>query len=197
MKKLRIPCMQCFPSNEEPIGSLLEKEIEDGGVYEIVCAKGHQSSVIVQNPKFEILINRGCLALLDEYPREAVFNFIAAIEEFHRFSIEIFLNHKEVKREEYNNTWSFLKNSSERQLGAFYLLYLQALKKVPPKFVEDKAAFRNKVIHKGCLPSLHESKKYAKESFNYLFSLMKEIRSNLRTDFDMVLGNYVTGLRRS
>ncbi len=72
--------------------------------------------------------------------------------------------------------WRLISNQSERQLGTFYITYLNEFKSVPPNFVEKYAAFRNKVIHKGYIPLHIEARQYAEEAFKYILNSLHELR---------------------
>lgn len=43
--------------------------LSDDGEYEVHCGKGHKSTVILDNVKFELLFEMGLNAIVDGYPR--------------------------------------------------------------------------------------------------------------------------------
>jgi hypothetical protein len=61
--------------------------------------------------------------------------------------------------------------NTERQLGAFYYLYLNHFKKTPPSLSGDDVKFRNDVTHKGKMPKYDKSTQYAKKVYEYISKL--------------------------
>ena len=123
------PCMQCFSEaiNRKLIPESVSYELlaSDTGVISFLCKKGHKNSVLIQESSFEILLEFAVENIVDQYYREAVFNFAAAQERCFEFFIELITLENKINDSEYSSIWKkILKNSSERQLGAFYLLYL-------------------------------------------------------------------------
>jgi len=122
--QLRLKCFECSPP---PAGQFVTVEIEDGGVYRLLCEAGHRSVHHLNNPKFEILFEMGLLAFSDGYSREAVATFAAAVEEFYRVFTNMVLAKHEFDR---NPKWYELKpfwklvSRAEPQLGAFAALYM-------------------------------------------------------------------------
>lgn len=174
--KLRISCPNCHEEDSNHIFNFVNVEINDDGVYNIKCNKGHRSIVLTHQPKFEILFDLGAMALLDGYPKEAVSSFAASLERFYEFCIEVILNSKGINYEQYLDTWKLVANQSERQLGAFYFLYLNEFGEVPIPFSNKQTAFRNKVIHKGYIPKYDEVVEYASSILEYIYSIGNNIR---------------------
>ncbi|WP_281888416.1 hypothetical protein [Paenibacillus sp. YYML68] len=83
--KLKLVCSIC--AREEEIQNLSETyvEVQEGSYYRVVCRKGHETTVFLQEEKFEILFEMGSMALLDGYPREAVSSFASSLERFYEF----------------------------------------------------------------------------------------------------------------
>lgn len=182
--KLEFQCMHCAEERHQrlteagkpisvPLQELVEKQIlvsiVDDNVYHFQCKKGHDNIVYLNNPKFEILYESGINALLDGYYAESVLTMTAALERVYEFFIEIMSYKNELDPGLYAKVFKLVSRQSERQLGAFYFLYANFLKKHPPKF--DLVEFRNKVIHKGVIPNLEDTEKYAR----HIFDLIKTI----------------------
>jgi hypothetical protein len=106
-------------------------ELNDNSVYKLICDKGHESIVFIQEQKFEILFEMGTMALLDGYTREAVSSIAAAIERFYEFCIQVFVINKGIDYEVFEKTWKLMKSQSERQIGALLvprqILFLKSL----------------------------------------------------------------------
>ena len=155
--RLLIPCMECFKLLGEPDPWFAHVEFLDGGRYELECRHGHRSVAILQEAKYEVLFEIAVNAVGDGYYREAVTSFAATLERFYEFAIGVLLEDGKVQRESVLNAWKVVAAKSERQLGAFVLLWLNRFKVVPAllkgKFVE----LRNDVVHKGRIPSKMEA----------------------------------------
>lgn len=161
--------------------------MNDEGVYKVTCDKGHKSIVFTQQPKFQYLFDLGAMALLDGYPREAVSSFVAALERFYEFFIEVILTNKNIDEEQFKKAWKLVSNQSERQLGGFYFLYLSEFGKAPMPFDTNQIAFRNSVIHKGYIPKYDEVTKYASYVLQYIYEIGGNIRNKYNKDFTKIL----------
>jgi hypothetical protein len=171
--------LSCFECSDKILDHPVHVEVEDKGVYVVVCPKGHKSSHTLSNKKFEILFEMGLLAFADGYNREAVTTFAAAVEEFYRHITKCIFHSLELyKGDLYYETEKFWKqvNVSERQLGAFAALYLlefkQALTYPDAKTIE----FRNKVVHKGMIPKEAEVADYAEKLLRFMIPIYKKYR---------------------
>ncbi|MCR8633201.1 hypothetical protein [Paenibacillus radicis (ex Xue et al. 2023)] len=167
-------------------------EMRDDGIYSVSCINGHKSIVVLNHHKYEILFEMGVLALSDGYTREAVSNFAASLERFYEFSIEVFLRNSGVYGSAFEQTWKNLKNQSERQLGAYLMLYLnhfskyELLGKQPEIFDDKLTKFRNDVIHKGNLPSYDEVIKYSEAVFTYIKNHLIELKDQFSEAVEIV-----------
>lgn len=144
------------------------QNVNDSGVYEYECPSGHKNIASLQNWKYEVLFEMGVNAYLDEYYREAVVNFATALERFYEYSILVFCYYSNISKEEIDKMWKDVSNQSERQLGAYCFLYLQSLKRNPEIFKDKVVNFRNKVVHKGYIPSREECFNYGKKVAEYI-----------------------------
>lgn len=156
-------------SIQELADKQIYQSIVDDNVYYFKCKKGHDNIVYLNNPKFEILFESGINALLDGYYAESVLTMTAALERTYEFFVELICYKNGLEPELYKQVFKLVSSQSERQLGAFYFLYTNSLKKRPPVF--ELVEFRNKVIHKGIIPVLEETDKYAR----HIFDLIKNI----------------------
>jgi hypothetical protein len=177
--KLLIPCNQCNQT-------YVDVEITDDGVYHLSCANGHDSIVFLQQQQFEVLFEMGIMALLDGYNREAVTSFAASLERFHEFCIRMILAQNTIDLNKVNETWKSVSQQSERQLGAFYFLYLSQFKTVPPVIENKRVKFRNDVIHKGHFPKHKEVMDYGKYLYNYFIEQLKNFYQNCWNGYGLV-----------
>lgn len=173
--RLRWFCDKC--NSETPVAVESEVQLRDDGIYILSCNNDHEIIIFLLQPKFITLLDMGVFALLDGYPREAVTNFAAALERFYEFSIRVILAHKGMNENVINNTWKLTSKQSERQYGAFCIIYALEFNKAPSdlrKWVE----FRNKVVHGGYIPSFEEVINHGSVMYDFIKTLSKELKSN-------------------
>ncbi|MFE7821807.1 hypothetical protein ACFU1R_27005 [Priestia megaterium] len=168
--KLIISCGQCDFLTSSKV------EFTDDGIYNLTCEKGHETVVFMQEQQFELLFEMGIMALFDGYPREAVSSLAASAERFHEFCVRMILAKNEIDGHQVEKGWKLLSKQSERQLGAFYFLYLSEFKVTPPIIKNNWVEFRNNVIHKGHFPKEEKVIEYAKYLFKYMIETLKVFR---------------------
>jgi len=194
--KFSVPCLDCHNANidNQPYSHDLTNE----RIYEFTCENGHKQIIILNCLQYELLFDMGLLALNDGYLREAVTNFAAAVERFHEFCINVLtisIGNTELITPNKSNEWvsissddfssEFLKawksisKQSERQYGAFIMLYLVHFKRNPTLIHNDYVSFRNDIVHKGTFPKLSEVLEYGKEVFNYIKEKLLELRESV------------------
>lgn len=190
--KISLSCFQC---NTDKGFKEYSFELRDDNTYLISCDHGHESIIFFESHKFELLFEMGIYAMIDGYYREAVSNFAASIERFHEFAIEVFiqslfsnvnnetsinnsLTHLD-KTKVYDKAWKMISNQSERQLGAYIMLYLSVFRGAPELIKNKHVEFRNKVIHKGYFPTEQETLNYAVDMFTYLQTKLIELKENM------------------
>lgn len=195
--RMPIPCMSCFQADGKPAEDMMRVEIEDSGLYTTTCDRGHVGHTFLQNLKYELLFDFGCIALINEYPREAVANFVSCIERFHELCIRAFCLNNGVTEDVVTRLWKSVDNQSERQLGAYYFLFLIVFKKEPPEFVIDtkNTKFRNAVLHKGYIPKQQEAFEYGKKMFQYIEEVSALLNDSLKVAVDKVRFDYFKSLR--
>jgi hypothetical protein len=212
--KVFIPCHECGmevgrTGQARPTSVLAE--YQDSCIYDITCAYGHRSIVETGNSKFEMIYQAGINSLRDEYYREAVFNFALALERFYEYSILFLLYPKLAKTnnylmdsaelEQYQTLWNTMSKQSERQVGAFYVLYFNEFSELPPIFSApwfknklgfdmkvggkkvDPVYFRNIVIHQGITPSREQAVRYGEAVHQYIYSIIAKYREKYERRF--------------
>lgn len=192
--KIALICSECFSSIVDSqatleLGSLFYVPLGDSPLYKATCPYGHTSSYIITNPKYELLYESGVKALEDGYYREAVSSFAAALERFYEFLIQSHFVDENTTQlpKAFHDTWKVLSTQSERQLGAFYMLYMhefgQAAPVVDNKFVQslkldlgikgnEPTTFRNKVIHQGYIPRREQVIAYGEVISYYIHNIL-------------------------
>jgi len=181
--KILVACMAC---QAEQMSQGLEQiqvvisytDLRDEGYYESECPQGHKSVTVLQQPKYHVLFDCGIKAMIDGYPRESISSIAASVERFYEFSIRVFLAAKGAPLEEVDKTWKLVKKQSERQLGAYCLLYLQHYSQSPDLMSNKLTEFRNDVIHGGYIPTYSEALKYGEAAFQHILSLQQRLQGS-------------------
>jgi hypothetical protein len=156
-------------------------EMDDNGVVHITCDKGHKTAGVFLGRKHQFLFESGCRALLDDYTNEAVSSFSTALERAYEFFIRVTYRKLGVPSILLDKTWKNVKAQSERQFGAFLLLYpaiAGASFDLPARITE----LRNKVIHRGYIARSEEVLEYAKDIFYFIRQIMAVLNNKCPTE---------------
>lgn len=180
------PCMECHKASLKhgklPDSIMYEILTSDKGVMHFQCKNGHKNTIILQELPFEILIEMAIENIIDKYYREAIFNFAAAQERCFDFFNELILFEKGINTDLYDEVWkNIYQNSSERQLGAFYFLYLMRFGK-SFAYENKKINIRNNIIHKGEIATKDHVYEYGKYILNNIYTIMESVTENISTD---------------
>ena len=183
------PCAECFlegrkdnPSANPPI-VFYKGRVKDDGYVRVKCTKGHDSIILYDERKYDLLFISACHALISGYEREAVSSFAASLERVFEFFIFVASRHCKISPGVVENTWKLMAKQSERQLGsflAFYELLTNAVYPLDNKMVE----FRNKVIHQGYIPDENEAEIFGEYVFNQKLTLIKILQDKCSVAFD-------------
>lgn len=157
--RLDLVCMMCLDV-DLPAGNQLERidvEPRNDGVYQIRCARGHETQVTTNHKAFEILYEIGITAVADGYYREAISSFFAALERYYEFALKFIWKVSKVEDPEAEKVWKAISKQSERQLGAYVGAFLGLIGKAPPLIDQKMTELRNKVVHQGHIPNQEEA----------------------------------------
>jgi len=153
--------MQCQVENGAPnLGSFGMERIPDDGVIEVICDRGHHTFILIQQAKYEILSELAVTALCDGYYREAVASFASALERLYEHYVDVVCRARGIDRAAFTAAWKPLRKASERQLGAFTVLYLIENGEAFPLLADKHVSFRNNVIHGGMIPDRNQAVAY-------------------------------------
>lgn len=195
-------CWQCFNETsqtkedyeklKQELNSDIDFEVElnDENLYEFVCPKNHRSLTQLQEQKFEILFDIASLALIDGYTKEAVSSYSSSLERFIEYCILIFSLKNSVTIESFIKTWKQMANQSERQLGAFLILCLQ--EGIANRIEESRSTFRNKVIHKGYIPSSKEAIDYGQYIMSFIQNTLKDLNQTSNEYLQQAMAIHLT-----
>lgn len=166
----------------------------DDGRYEVLCPQGHSSVTILQQQKFEVLFEIGAYAIIDGYYREAVSSFTSSLERFYEFFIKAVLLEKGLDTP-LKECWKLVSNQSERQLGAFILLYTSEMEHPPTLLNNSRVAFRNEVTHKGKIPTREEAVAYGQAVLDVVRPVMKIVKETYPSGVSQTVIQHLTQCR--
>lgn len=153
-------CPSCDPSITEQFA--IELLPKNDCVYEIECPKGHRFRANIFYHEFQKLFEVAVDSLANDYYREAVGSFAASYERFMELFIRIVMKANDTPDNEIANGWKKISRQSERQFGAFIILFVIEFGTQPPLLSNAETELRNKVIHQGYFPSKEECLKYGR-----------------------------------
>jgi hypothetical protein len=173
--KFSLTCIACAISKSMD-SCLVPAVYNDSGRYEMICSVGHKRTVILNSHKFEVLFEVGASAMVDGYFREATTTWAASLERFYEYAISIFLLRQGLSEQQISDVWKEVASQSERQYGAFILLWTSAMGEKPVMLSQAMVKFRNDVIHKGKIPNEQETYCYGEAALSFIRSRMKTLR---------------------
>jgi hypothetical protein len=174
--KFPTACLKCQIANPGRPTSLQLISVQEESRYEVICEQGHRDAFVLQNPKFDILFEIGAHAILDGYYREAVSSFQASLERCYEFFLRAALKHIALSDDVITEAWKSISKQSERQLGAFVMVYTTEFGRPPALLSNQNVAFRNAVIHQGRIPSWQEAIDYGQAILDLERPLVREVR---------------------
>ena len=160
------------------IDDLHYEELNGNSYFDFYCKKGHRNIIVLQEQPFELLFQSGVVLLSKRYTREAVLNFASSLERYMEFCIKALVFSEQCQTDSFVSTWEGIGNRTERQLGAFYFLYLMAMKEAPELINKKKIGkkdmdnFRNDIIHNGHFVSNKEAETYGKYVYDFIISTL-------------------------
>jgi hypothetical protein len=153
----------------------------DEPVAYIECSKGHKSAFMLQSQKFEVLMESAVNALLEGYTLEAASTFSAAFERFIEFAVTVICSKNKIEKRQLELTFKQVSRQSERQLGAFLFLHLLEFDEAY-KINEEIVTFRNKVVHKGYIPTPNEVEGFAAKIYSEIYDLTQKLKLRCKDD---------------
>ncbi|HYD14661.1 MAG TPA: hypothetical protein VEC11_17570 [Allosphingosinicella sp.] len=140
----------------------------------MTCDNGHSLAIVVQHPKFDVLAEIACQAILDGYPREAVASFQASLERFYEYFFFVLSDVRGIPIEEAEKAWKAVAKQSERQLGLYVAAYLFHFGEPPALLPNAMVAFRNRVIHQGDIPEEDEAIAFGQAVLDITYVMLRD-----------------------
>lgn len=179
--KIELSCLKC---KEIDIDSFLNetvtfKSIPQDFIIEAYCKHNHQSIIHLIDPLYSLLFDNCVIAYHEQNYRSSIFEAASSLERFYEHAIRILIidkkdlaNPKTI--EDFKSSWKLIKNMSERQIGAFVMLFHKTTNKAPLILDDKFTKLRNDTIHKGYLPNQDEA-------YNFLTKVYDIIQFNRYT----------------
>ncbi|HEY9596348.1 MAG TPA: hypothetical protein V6D33_01600 [Cyanophyceae cyanobacterium] len=142
--------------------------VRDDGIYEFECPEGHRTVTVLRTPKHEVLFTIACNALVDGYLREAIASFAASLERFYEFAVRVICREKRIAQDKVEKCWKLVSKQSERQLGAFTMLWFVEMGDSPDLLPNKMVELRNQVIHQGKVPTYEDCIKFGQAVINVI-----------------------------
>lgn len=161
--------------------------IREDGVYTGLCPRGHRVAVMTQTLQHEMLFEIALNAITDRYNREAVSSFAASVERYFEFAIRVMAKNRNIAPDIFGSAWNVISKLSERQLGAYILLYTVTFGEVPLTFSSSETQFRNGVIHNGVLPDKAAALRFGGKAYEIIQSGIRKLRSRCLEDVNKQL----------
>lgn len=171
-------------------------DFSEEGYYEFKCKCGHVSKFYHPLPRHELLLQIAMLAFVDGHYKETVQSCSSALERFYEFYLRFLAFRAKITSADFEVTWKTLQNQSERQFGAYVFAYLQENRKPFPKLPDRHVQLRNKVAHKGHLPTQGEAAEFAQRSINYIKDRIKEMVADGNADLHAFTLSCIAELKR-
>lgn len=171
-----LTCLKCQGELGRPSFEPIFAESFDARIIQFTCSRGHDCHALIQSPKFELLLESGASALSAGFTLEAVGAYAAALERFYEFSTKAINAHLGMTEATFQKMFSQMAVQSERQFGAFMVSYALLTSeafainsKIPP--------FRNKVIHRGYIPTREEAFNYCSNVYDEILRVIRVLQS--------------------
>lgn len=137
-------CVTC----QSPIDAWLD----DSCIAITKCPNGHNFATLLRDRKYRVLLRSACETLLQEHEKDSLGGFAVGLERAYEFFIRVAVRRHGMSQPTFEKTWKKLASQSERQFGAFMVLYTLATNthfELPEHYV----TLRNKITHGGFIPS--------------------------------------------
>lgn len=181
-------CKECYQESKKkgqkykaPSEPTTLVELNEKGLYKIICPSGHIKWIFIEEQLFQILYDLGALSLSDGYTREAVSSFSTSLERFYEFIIKFVLLKDHVENKFIEKYMNLINRQSERQLGGFYALYIEEFKETPPILENKWVEFRNEVTHLGIIPNEAKTFEYGQVIANIIFDILIKLKKKYKT----------------
>jgi hypothetical protein len=177
---LNLCCPECLKIayEEGPDGGpseLYGLPFSEGGLYRWECLDEHTVALGLDADRFEVLFEIAVQAAADGYARESVATATTALERFYEFYVRLIWEAQALASDVRATVWKAVSGSSERQLGLFAATYAMETGRVPPLLDRRLVELRNRVVHRGQIPTIDEAIAFAQAVANLVHPALHEL----------------------
>lgn len=191
--RYNITCIECAKQRKVDGQFTVHVSPNNEGIYNVKCANGHLFNIDILSHHFQVLFENGIHALSDDYYIESFVSFATSYERFIEYFLNVVLKSNQVSAIEFDITWKELAKQSERQVGAFYLVYLQEFKEKPNQLSTKNKELRNSVIHKGYLPTKEDCIKFGDNVLEFIRQIIKLLKNHKKYEKELIVSVNHTG----
>ena len=173
MRRFNQPCDLCGEKVE------VEIDVYSSGYHKFTCPEGHENEFIITLQQFDLLFNMGAYALNEKYYLEAVILFATALERFYETFIKVYCYELKINVNEIDELFKRV-TFSPQEYGAFTSIYLIWAKELPNKLSRGNVELRNRVAHRGNIPSKEESYKYGQAVLDIISPIINKMCFGLK-----------------
>ena len=184
--RYNITCIECTKQKKEYGEITVHVSPNNEGVYNVKCPNGHLFNIDILSRHFQVLFENGIHALSEDYYIESFVSFATSYERFIEYFLNVVLKSNEVSETEFDITWKELARQSERQVGAFYLVYLQEFKEKPNQLSTKNKELRNSIIHKGHLPTKEDCIKFGDNVLEIIRHIIKRLKTHKKYKKELI-----------
>lgn len=149
--KLSIYCQQCHRDElTESFSVEVDEKFFQG--QDITCPQGHDYFLYVNTPRYAFLFQQALESFRSNFYFECFHTLYSGFEFYKKEFVEVVVFEK-LKKVDTVQTYCKTLNRSEQIDGAFKLAYIQQFGKEPPLLPDKMVTLRNKVTHRGTIPS--------------------------------------------
>jgi hypothetical protein len=128
----------------------------------VTCLNGHRFGVVVTEPAYALVFERGLQRLIDGELRDAVLDVYTALDMYMptvpvraRYDRDLSLCPKDIPR--LRKEFGFSAADANKALGAAFAVAAVVSGKPPPKFDSKLSKLRNRAVHAGEYPTAEEA----------------------------------------
>lgn len=189
--KYNLSCPKCERKEKFSI----QVEPENEGIYKIKCPYGHEFQIDILSQHFQVLFENGLQALSNKYFMESFTSFSSSYERFMEYFIAVINMSNNIPKEHFEKAWKTMSSRSERQQGAFVMIYLQEFKAAPVLLSNNIISLRNKVIHKGYFPNEKDCISYGNAILDFIRPIIQKLKENEKYEWYVIGSANEFGLR--
>lgn len=184
--RYNLTCTECIEKMSINGQFITHVSPNNEGIYNVTCMNGHSFNVNILSHHFQVLFENGIHALADNYYVESFVSFATSYERFIEYFLNVILKTNEISVEEFDSTWKELAKQSERQIGAFNLVYLQEFKQKPNQLSAKNKELRNSVIHKGHLPTKEDCIKFGDSVLIFIREIIQKLKEDKKYTKELI-----------